>query len=383
MRKWLSFPRTEGRTSRQAHCDLPDGSFEREMGREGFFGPATHIYHAHPPTDWIDFEGPLKPHAFDFNALDGEMGSPFAAPDLLVNAHVRIRFWVTAEKMDHLVRNGDGDELLFVHAGEGDLFCDFGHITYREGDYLVLPRGTMWRIEPASPSRMLLVEATNSAYQLPEKGIVGPHAIFDPACLEVPHLDEAFRAQQADGERWRVVVKKRGMLSTITYPFNPLDAIGWKGDLAPVKLNWRDIRPLMSHRYHLPPSAHTTFVANRFVVCTFVPRPIESDPGALKVPFYHSNDDYDEFIFYHRGQFFSRDNIKPGMTTLHPCGFPHGPHPKAFEAGAKYARKETDEVAVMIDTRDPLEITDAAEAIEWQDYWLSWGGRSRYQQAAE
>src|SRR5690606_18529770 len=142
--------------------------------------------------------------------------------------------------------------------------------------------------------------------------------------------------------------------------------------LAPVRVNWRDSRPVMSHRYHLPPSAHTTFVSDGFVVCTFAPRPIESDPGALKVPFYHNNDDYDEFIFYHRGEFFSRDNIKPGMTTYHPWGFTHGPHPKAFQAGAKAARKETDEVAVMIDTRYPLEVSKEAEAIELKGYVNSW-----------
>ena len=167
------------------------------------------------------------------------------------------------------------------------------------------------------------------------------------------------------GEReWKVAVKRRNQISTITYPFNPLDAQGWKGTLAPVKLNWRDIRPIVSHRYHLPPSVHSTFVADRFVVCTFVPRPIESDPGALKVPFFHNNDDYDEVIFYHAGNFFSRDNIKPGMITFHPAGFTHGPHPKAFAAGAKSERKETDEVAVMIDTRDALDATPEAEAIE-------------------
>ena len=112
----------------------------------------------------------------------------------------------------------------------------------------------------------------------------------------------------------------------------------------------------------------------RFVVCTFCPRPIETDPGALKVPFFHSNDDYDEVIFYHRGQFFSRDNIHPGMITLHPSGIPHGPHPKAFETGAKAARKETDEVAVMIDTRDALDVAPAAESVEWAGYVDSWKG---------
>ena len=142
-------------------------------------------------------------------------------------------------------------------------------------------------------------------------------------------------------------VKRRNTLSTITYPYNPLDAIGWHGDLLPVRLNWRDIRPLMSHRVHLPPSAHTTFLATRFVVCTFVPRPFETDPGALKVPFFHSNDDYDEVLFYHRGDFFSRDNIHAGMVTLHPCGFPHGPHPKALAGALKPKKPETDEVAVM------------------------------------
>ncbi|MGE0747770.1 MAG: homogentisate 1,2-dioxygenase domain-containing protein, partial [Rhodospirillales bacterium] len=114
---------------------------------------------------------------------------------------------------------------------------------------------------------------------------------------------------------------------------------------------------------------------------TFVPRPMESDPGALKVPFFHNNDDYDEFIFYHRGQFFSRDNIHPGMITLHPCGFPHGPHPKAFALGKQGGRKETDEVAVNIDCRDALEIAPAAEAVEWTGYVRSWGGGVK--QAAE
>jgi len=383
MRNWISFPRVEGTTSRQAHADFPEGAYEREMGREGFFGPATHFYHAHPPTDWIEFEGPLKPRAFDTNRFEHGEAGPWAAKRLLLNNHVAIRFWVAARAMDHLVRNSDGDEMLFVHAGAGELFCDFGRLTYREGDYIVLPRGTMWRLVPESATNLMMVEATNSAYQLPEKGLLGPHAIFDPAILEAPSMDEAFRAQQREGETWRVQIKRRGEITTITYPFNPLDAMGWKGDLVPVKLNWRDIRPLMSHRYHLPPSAHTTFVADRFVVCTFVPRPMESDPGALKLPFYHNNDDYDEFIFYHKGEFFSRDNIAPGMTTLHPCGFTHGPHPKAFEAAQGGGKTETDEVAVMIDTRDPLEVTAEAESVEWTEYYLSWGARERYKSAAE
>jgi homogentisate 1,2-dioxygenase len=372
-KNWISFPRVEGRASRQAHADLPDGTYEREIGREGFFGPATHMYHAHMPTAWTSFDGPLRPHAYDTNRLGEGAMSPFSIEPLLANANTRLKLWHVERPMTELVRNIDGDELMFIHAGSGALYCDFGHMTFRDGDYIVLPRGTMWRIEPSSRCSILLIEATDSVYRLPDRGMLGEHAQFDPAILETPHIDDAFLKQQ--GERpWKVLVKRRGQVSTISYPFNPLDAQGWKGNCVPVKLNWRDIRPIVSHRYHLPPSVHTTFLADKFVVCTFVPRPIESDPGALKVPFFHSNDDFDEVIFYHAGNFFSRDNIKPGMITFHPAGFPHGPHPKAFAAGARSERKETDEVAVMVDTRLPLDATRLAESIEDVSYADSWRG---------
>jgi homogentisate 1,2-dioxygenase len=371
MKHYIRFPRADGTHSRQAHADLPAGTFEREMGKEGFFGPAAHFHHRHPPTAWDRFSGALSPHAYDLNKLPATGNSPWDATPFMHNGDVKIRHWKTDRAMDHLVRNQDGDELLFIHDGKGEFYCDWGRLDYRDGDYLVIPRGGMWRIAPSAATTMLLVECTEGTYTMPEKGIVGPHAIFDPAILDVPAMDAAFRAQQTD-DPWQVIVKRTGRLSTIGYPFNPLDAVGWHGDLCVVRLNVRDIRPLMSHRYHLPPSAHTTFVGRNFIVCTFAPRPIESDPGALKVPFYHNNDDYDEVIFYHRGDFFSRDNIKPGMVTLHPCGFTHGPHPKAFQTGAKHARKETDEYAVMIDTRFPLEVAPLPEGVENREYVDSW-----------
>jgi len=370
-RNWISFPRSEGLASRQAHCDLPEGSFERELGREGFFGPASHMYHKHRPTDWTRFEGDLRPRAFDTTHFGAIGTTPWDACRLLHNAHVKIRLWEMAESMQELVRNADGDELLFIHSGSGHLFCDYGHLEIREGDYIVLPRSTMWRLESKEPVRMLLIEATGGSYQLPDKGLLGPHAIFDPAMLDVPKIDDRFLAQQ-DESSWDVAVKSRGAISRITFPFNPLDAIGWKGDLAPVRINWRDIRPVLSDRYHMPPSAHTTFVANRFVVCTFAPRPFETDPGALKVPFFHNNDDFDEVIFYHKGNFFSRDNIHPGMISYHPVGFTHGPHPKALKNAFKQTATGTDEVAVMIDTRDGLELDDNILPVEWDGYVNSW-----------
>jgi len=375
-KRWISVPRVEGNASRQAHADLPAGTYERELGKEGFFGPAAHMYHRNPPTGWVDWEGPLRPRAFDLTKAQAASGSPWAAPDVLFNAHMRMRFWRTSGRMPRLARNADGDELLFVHRGAGRLFCDYGHLPFRAGDYVMLPRSTMWRLECDGDAELLLIEATNGSYQLPEKGLVGNHAIFDPAVLDVPAIDEAFLDQQG-ADAWQVEIKRRGEVSTVTYPFNPLDAVGWHGDLHPVRVNVADIRPLMSHRYHLPPSAHTTFVANRFVVCTFVPRPFETDPGAIKIPFFHNNDDYDEVIFYHAGDFFSRDNIHPGMVTLHPCGHTHGPHPKALSRMFEQSKPGTDEYAVMIDTRDALEIGPLPDGVEFHGYVDSWKSPGR------
>jgi homogentisate 1,2-dioxygenase len=375
MKDYIRYPRVEGSASRQAHADLPRGTYEREMGKEGFFGPASFFYHRHPPTAWTSFEGPLRPHAFDLNKLGPGPVTPWEAPVVLANAHCELRYWEFTGAMDHLVRNADGDQLLFVHRGAGELYCDFGHLGFAAGDYLLLPRGTMWRLDAALGAALLMIEARNGSFMLPDKGLLGPHALFDAAMLDVPSMDEAFRAQQTESA-WRVRIKCRGQVSTATFPFNPLDATGWHGDLCACRINVRDFRPVNSHRYHLPPSVHSTFVAQRFVVCTFVPRPFETDPGAIKIPFFHNNDDYDEVIFYHAGEFFSRDHMHPGMVTYHPAGFTHGPHPKALERMLVQPSPATDEVAVMIDCRDPLEIGAAAAPVEWHGYVDSWkGGR--------
>ncbi|SQD79570.1 homogentisate 1,2-dioxygenase [Moritella yayanosii] len=368
----ISFPLRKGTYSRQAHADLPEqGIFEREISREGFYGPATHLHHKHPPTSWSAWSGNHRPRAYNLLKLSYSQISPWDAPLLLHNANCQIRFWRCNEKMQTLVRNADGDDLLFIHQGHGELFCDYGHLSIKQGDYVLIPRSCLWRLEPVEPITLLMIEATNDYYGLPDKTIVGQHAIFDQAVLDTPEIDAAY-LQQQDEQPWQVVLKRFNALSIIGYPFNPLDVVGWHGDVSVVRINWQDIRPLMSHRFHLPPSAHSTFVTSRFVVCTFVPRPMETDPGALKVPFYHNNDDFDEVIFYHQGEFFSRDNIEPGMLTFHPCGFTHGPHPKAYRAGCKSQRKATDEVAVMIDTRDGLDIGSLMQDVEWHGYVESW-----------
>jgi homogentisate 1,2-dioxygenase len=371
-RNWIPVKAAQGVHSRQAHADMPEGTYEREVSKEGFFGPAALFHHRQPPTGWSSFEGPLRPRAFDLAALNEAEPSPWDARKVLFNAHVEMRFWKLAGPMPALARNADGDQLLFIHRGSGDLFCDYGRLAFEAGDYLYLPRGTMWRLAPAGETAILMIECVGGHFTLPDRGLLGPHAQFDPAMLEVPVMDEAFRAHQDGPGAVRVEVKKRGAVSTVTYPYNPLDAVGWHGDLAPVRLNVRDIRPVSSHRYHLPPSVHTTFVGERFVVCTFAPRPFETDPGALKVPFFHNNDDYDEVLFYHAGDFFSRDHIEAGMMTFHPGGFTHGPHPKALKSMLVQSKPATDEYAVMLDARDPLDVGDGAAAVENAAYVDSW-----------
>ncbi len=198
-KRWIGVSRIEGKASRQAHCDLPEGTYEREMGKEGFFGPACHMYHANPPTAWSRFEGPLRPRAFDTNKFAEHGNSPWHARELMHNAHCRLRAWRCSSSMDHLVRNADGDELIFVHNGSGHLFCDYGHMAIEAGDYIVLPRSTSWRLEVTSPLDLMLIEATNSSYMLPDKGLVGPHAIFDQAMLDAPQIDPLFK-RQVQGE---------------------------------------------------------------------------------------------------------------------------------------------------------------------------------------
>jgi homogentisate 1,2-dioxygenase len=371
-RNWIPVRGAEGLHSKQAHADLPEGTYEREMSKEGFFGPAAFLYHRKPPTGWTSFEGPLRPRAYDLNGLNEAAPSPWDAPVILHNAACEMRFWKLSAAMPGLARNADGDQLLFIHAGKGNLYCDFGRLAYEAGDYLYLPRGTMWRLAPTAPTAVLMIQATNGHFTLPDKGLLGNHALFDPALLVTPAMDDAFLAHQAEEGTFPVHIKKRGQVSVAIYGYNPLDAVGWHGELAPVKINVRDFRPLNSHRYHLPPSVHTTFLADRFVVCTFAPRPFETDPGAIKIPFFHNNDDYDEVLFYHAGDFFSRDGIDAGMMTFHPSGFTHGPHPKALKNMLVQAKPATDEYAVMIDTRDPLEVGDGAAVVENTAYVDSW-----------
>jgi len=364
------YPLRKGKTAQQAHVGLPDGTFEEEHGRRGFYGKSAHLYHLHPPTGWIRFEGKLRPRCIDCNRLrptdaDDPKGTPVP---FLGNGDVRLSVSRRKAAMPFYVRNADGDELYFVHRGEGVIETDFGPLSFEPGDYINLPRAVTYRVVPRTEDNFFLIIESKTEFDQPDKGLIGQHALYDPAVIVTPEPEPIL-----DGNReWEIRIKAADEYSSVIYPFNPIDVVGWKGDLTAWKLNMRDIRPVMSHRAHLPPSAHTTFVTQGAVVCSFVPRPLEEDPDAVRVPFFHRNTDYDEFIFYHDGSFFSRDNIKAGMVTLHPRGIHHGPHPKAL-AGQK-GKTHTDEYAVMLDGLNPIEVLPAGAAAEWGEYWKSWAG---------
>ncbi|MDP1829545.1 MAG: homogentisate 1,2-dioxygenase [Archangium sp.] len=367
----MDIPWIRGRVAAQAHVGLPEGTVEEEYARNGFFGRYAHLYRTHAPVGWSRIEGPLKPRAYDLRRLEGAKGDDWldARKGVLGNADVKLSLATLATPMPYLFRNADADEILFVHAGAGRLETDFGPLSYEPGDYLVLPRGTSYRLSPTSPSRLLVIEAY-SEVDFPEKGMLGQHALFDPAVLQVP-TPEASSLQAGPTGEYELRIRQCNELTKVFYPFNPHDVVGWKGTLSALKLNVRDIRPVLSDRYHLPPSAHSTFIMRNAVVCSFLPRPLENgDPVALKVPFYHSNIDFDEVLFYHSGDFFSRAGIAPGMLTFHPQGIHHGPQQKAFERSRAATR--TEEVAVMLDTKNPLQVLSPAAPTELPDYWKSW-----------
>lgn len=361
---------SQGRPTRQGHKGIPDGQYEEEQGLEGFFGPVSHLIREQPSTRWVEIEGELKPHMYDLVQLAPEA----RMKRLLYNQDVTISsFWVLPESNGSMKasRNADGDWLYFCHQGSGFVLSEYGLLEFSSGSYVVLPKCVAHCFYVNDPSMFLVVENKGSHYREPDRGIVGRHVPYDLNAIGKPDLERLYDLISAKKVDVREIhVKHLDKQTIFKYSSSIFDVTGWKGDLFPFTLHMDHIMPLMSHRVHLPPSAHSTFVARDFVVCSFLPRPLEQDEDALKVPFYHQNIDYDEVLFYHAGDFFSRDNLHAGMMSFHPAGFPHGPHPKAIEKIK--SKKVTDEYAVMIDTRRPLLIDDGLAQVELKDYWKSW-----------
>ncbi len=362
----------KGTAPNQAHVGIPKDLYEEEHGRRGFTGPASHLYRTHPPTAWTRIDGPLRPRAFACGTLSTpDQRSADACPvEILRSEDVRVFVSRRTDSMTFYVRNADGDEVHFVHEGRGMLETDYGVLSYEPGDYVVIPKGTTYRVVTASGPSLFLIAESPEPVELPQRGLLGQHALFDRGVLVAPELQPEMAAGRETRREWEVRIKRAGEYTRVVYPFCPMDVVGWKGDLWVAKLNVRDFRPVTSPGYHLPPSVHATFQAGGLLVSTFAPRPLETDPEALRVPFYHRNMDYDEVLFYHRGDFFSRAGIEPGAMTVHPQGIHHGPQPQAIEASR--AKTQTDEVAVMLESRRPLTVLPALDAVELKDYAMSW-----------
>lgn len=368
---------SQGKAHTQGHKGIPEGQFEEEHGRKGFFGPVSHLLKDKAPTRWIAIEGPLKPHLYDLVPCQYENGK---WNRLLFNSEVVIYSqWNKKTDLSKsknvlpALRNVDGETLYFVHTGSGKVLTEYGLLKFKVGSYVMIPKSLHHTIIFEEDTQFLIIESLSGMYREPERGMVGRNAFYDLAALGKPNLEELYQYKKAHNiDSLEINVRRAGSVTKFTYEECVYDTVAWKGDYFPFTLHIDDMMPMMSHRVHLPPSTHTTFAANGFVVCTFLPRLIETDKDALKVPFYHQNIDYDEVLFYHAGNFFSRDNLHANMMTFHPAGMPHGPHPKAFAAAAANPKTFTDEVAVMIDTQRPLQVDPYIEKTEVNSYWQSW-----------
>ena len=354
---------------RQAHRDIPQGCFEEEQGQGGFYGPVSHLIREKPPTRWIDIKGALKPRMYDLNSW---MKKPECWKQLLYNECLRIHFFQQSRVTETAYRGANGDLLFFCHRGKGVLLSEYGLLNYAAGQYILIPKCLSHAFVPESSSCFLVIESLKGHFREPDRGLLGRNALYDSTAKVRPDLASLHRFLKKQGLKFKQILVFHEEESTC---FSYKDCVfsdvrEWKGDLFPFRLSMNDIMPVMSHRAHLPPSAHSTFLTDDFIVCSFLPRPLEQDKTALKVPFYHQNTDYDEVIFYHKGGFFSREDLKPGMLSFHPAGFPHGPHPKAVKNIE--SKSHTDEYAVMLDSRQRLKASKDLSSIELSSYWKSW-----------
>jgi homogentisate 1,2-dioxygenase len=271
---------------------------------------------------------------------------------------------------EYFLKNADADEVIFVHQGSGVLKTIYGDINFGYGDYLVIPRGTIFQLHFNDEDNRLFIVDSFTAIEFPKRymntyGQLEEHAPFCERDIRKPQNMKTF---DETGE-FRVMIKKQGIVYPYTYATHPFDAIGWDGNLYPYAFNISDFEPITG-RLHMPPPIHQTFEAHNFVICSFVPRMYDYHPQSIPAPYNHSNVDSDEVLYYVDGDFMSRKSVTKGQITLHPAGIPHGPHPGTVEKSI--GAKETHELAVMVDTFKPLWLTEEGLKIMSDDYYKSW-----------
>lgn len=368
MRSWLQLQR--GRTPAQAHVDLA-GLREDELGRRGFAGRVAELYRRNDPTAWTRIAGDARLYDFAFHKLKPtDLTDPRGGHTVaLYNDDVRIGVSRRSAPMPFFVRNCDADELWFVHRGTGVFETEFGPLAYGPGDYVKLPRACTYRIVPTrgngdgdGDDAMFVVLETVGEIEFPDYGPLGRHAPFDPTLIRIP---EPALYTSPEGPEWEVRLTRMGRVTSVFYPFHPLDVEGWKGDLFPFAMNLRDFRPVMSDRLHLPPSVHCNFEARGVQVINFLPRPLESEAGVERMPWYHRNADYDEVIFTHGGSFMGHP-LPRGRATLSPAGLHHG-LPEAIRELSRATAKPGDRIEwelVSFDVERPLHVSDEVRVLD-------------------
>lgn len=363
----------------------PDGKLysEQLFSTEGFSSNYSLLYHIHPPTQIIRAEEPtdVSPMASTDNILKHRSFQGFSVkPDadylksrkvVLFNNDVQISLAAPTKSLtEYYFKNADADEVIFIHEGTGKLKTQYGQLPFSYGDYLVVPRGTIYQIEFNDENNRLFIVESFSPVTFPKRylskyGQLLEHAPFCERDIRKP---ENLQTIDQKGE-FLINTKKKGLLYPITYANHPFDVVGWDGCEYPYAISIHDFEPITG-RVHQPPPVHQTFDAHNFVICSFCPRLYDYHPQAIPAPYNHSNIDSDEVLYYVDGDFMSRKHVTRGMITLHPAGIPHGPHPGAVEKSI--GKKETQELAVMVDTFHPLKMTVDAQNIEDEGYIMSW-----------
>ena len=366
--------------------EKPDGSgihYEQLFGTEGFHGMASLLYHLHRPTMIKTISEPLdaRPkaalgHNLNPRMLQGFKFKPTAdflasRRTVLFNDDVALQNAAPTSGTDgYFYKNGDSDELIFVHQGSGTLTSLFGTLKFGDWDYLVIPRGTIYQITFDSPDNRLFITESRSPILTPKRyrNEFGQLLEHSPFCERDLRRPTYLAPTDALGE-FTIKIKKEGLIYDVVYASHPFDVVGWDGYHYPYAFNARNFEPITG-RIHQPPPVHQTFEGHNFVVCTFAPRMYDYHPKSIPAPYNHSNIDSDEVLYYVDGDFMSRNHVEQGFISLHPGGIPHGPHPGAYERSI--GQKETQELAVMVDTFRPLRLTQDALDIEWPNYTQSW-----------
>jgi len=363
----------------------PSGSLYAEelFSTEGFSNDYSILYHVHPPTKILSTDLPVNcmpqiaeekmliHRSFDAFQLTPTADYLQSRKPILVNRDCQIVLAAPTESnTGYFYKNADADELIFIHEGSGTLRTQYGDLPFGPGDYLVIPRGTIYQIDFETADNRLFIVESFSPIRFPKKYLSKYGQLLEnsPFCERDIRIPKSVPPIDEDGD-FLIRVKKQSILYGIHYAHHPFDVVGWDGCAYPFAFSIHDFEPITG-RVHQPPPVHQTFEANNFVVCSFVPRLFDYHPQAVPAPYNHSNVDSDELLYYVDGDFMSRKQVTRGMITLHPAGIPHGPHPGTVEKSL--GTKETKELAVMVDTFHPLQITSDALAIEQVGYVKSW-----------